>query len=287
MVIFIREEVAKAGREQSTFARPAPRTVVKSELHAFKLETVVIGLEVVVGHRLSSRRAHARDRKARAAAHRREAALVPTPVAGVPAVWAKAQGGLLDVAVHPDYATNGSIYLSYRDPATRRVGDDRDRPRQAQGRRVRRQQTIYKAPPNSIGPAGITSAPASSSTTATCSSRSANAASRTTRRTLSRPNGKVHRVYDDGRVPEDNPFVGKAGALATIWSYGHRNPQGLAHGSGHRPALRRRARPARRRRAEPRAEGPQLRLARHHLRDELRRHADHEPDRQGREWSSR
>jgi glucose/arabinose dehydrogenase len=45
---------------------------------------------------------------------------------------------------------------------------------------------------------------------------------------LSRPNGKVHRIFDDGRVPDDNPFVGKAGALATIWSYGHRNPQGLA-----------------------------------------------------------
>ncbi len=49
MVIFIREEAAKAGREQSTFARPGARTVVKSELHAFKLETVVIGLEVAWG----------------------------------------------------------------------------------------------------------------------------------------------------------------------------------------------------------------------------------------------
>ena len=38
----------------------------------------------------------------------------------------------------------------------------------------------------------------------------------------------MHRIFDDGRVPDDNPFVGKAGALATIWSYGHRNPQGLA-----------------------------------------------------------
>ena len=44
---------------------------------------------------------------------------------------------------------------------------------------------------------------------------------------LSLPNGKIHRVHDDGRVPNDNPFVGREGALATIWSYGHRNPQGL------------------------------------------------------------
>jgi glucose/arabinose dehydrogenase len=43
-----------------------------------------------------------------------------------------------------------------------------------------------------------------------------------------RPNGKVHRVHDDGRIPADNPFVGQPNAVESIWSYGHRNPQGLA-----------------------------------------------------------
>ncbi|HWI58323.1 MAG TPA: PQQ-dependent sugar dehydrogenase, partial [Bacillota bacterium] len=45
---------------------------------------------------------------------------------------------------------------------------------------------------------------------------------------VTRPNGKVHRVFDDGRIPPDNPFVGQSNAVASIWSYGHRNPQGLA-----------------------------------------------------------
>jgi glucose/arabinose dehydrogenase len=45
---------------------------------------------------------------------------------------------------------------------------------------------------------------------------------------LARPNGKVHRLNDDGRVPADNPFVHQSAALASIWSYGNRNPQGLA-----------------------------------------------------------
>jgi glucose/arabinose dehydrogenase len=44
---------------------------------------------------------------------------------------------------------------------------------------------------------------------------------------LTRPNGKIHRVMDDGRIPPDNPFVDRQGACASIWSYGHRNPQGL------------------------------------------------------------
>ncbi|MGF2075733.1 PQQ-dependent sugar dehydrogenase, partial [Enterococcus casseliflavus] len=45
---------------------------------------------------------------------------------------------------------------------------------------------------------------------------------------LSESAGKIHRVLDDGSAPKDNPFVGREGALATVWSYGHRNPQGLA-----------------------------------------------------------
>jgi glucose/arabinose dehydrogenase len=45
---------------------------------------------------------------------------------------------------------------------------------------------------------------------------------------LSKPTGKIHRVRDDGSVPKDNPFVGQKGAVPTIWTYGHRNPEGLA-----------------------------------------------------------
>ncbi|MGE9292617.1 MAG: PQQ-dependent sugar dehydrogenase, partial [Puniceicoccales bacterium] len=44
---------------------------------------------------------------------------------------------------------------------------------------------------------------------------------------VTRPNGKIHRIHDDGRIPEDNPFVDKPDAWPTIWTYGNRNPQGL------------------------------------------------------------
>ena len=44
---------------------------------------------------------------------------------------------------------------------------------------------------------------------------------------ITRPNGKIHRIHDDGRIPTDNPFADRPGAYASIWSYGHRNPQGL------------------------------------------------------------
>ena len=228
MVIFIREEAAKSKRGQSTFAKPAVDAVVKSELHTFKLETVVSGLGVVWGIDFLPDGRMLLTEKAGQLRVVEQGKLLPAPVGGVPAVWAKGQGGLLDVAVHPDYATNGWIYLSYSDPApdgsamTAIV-----RGKLADGQFVE-QQTVYKAPAAlyrtgenhfgsrlvfdkgylffSIGERG----------------------KQDDAQDVTRPNGKVHRIFDDGRVPDDNPLVGQSGALATIWSYGHRNPQGLA-----------------------------------------------------------
>ena len=228
MVIFIREEAAKFKRGQSTFAKPAADTVVKSELHTFKLETVVNGLGVVWGiDFLPDGRMLLTEKsgRLRIVDH---GTLVPTPVGGVPEVWAKGQGGLLDVAVHPDYSTNGWIYLSYSDP-----GPDGSamtaivRGKLKDGQLVE-QETVFKVPTElyrtgenhfgsrlvfdkgylffSIGERG----------------------QKDDAQDITRPNGKVHRIFEDGRVPDDNPFVGQAGALPTIWSYGHRNPQGLA-----------------------------------------------------------
>ena len=116
MVIFIREEAARFKREQSAVAKPAVNTVVKSELHAFKLETVVSGLDVVWGIDFLPDGRMLVTEKAGRLRVVEKGKLVPAPVAGVPAVWAKGQGGLLDVAVHPEYASNGWIYLSYSDP---------------------------------------------------------------------------------------------------------------------------------------------------------------------------
>ena len=228
MVIFIREEAAKVGREQSTFARPGARTVVKSELHAFKLETVVIGLEVAWGlDFLPDGRMLVTEKPGRLRIVE-NGALVPTPVAGVPAVWAEGQGGLLDVAVHPDYATNGWIYLSYSDP--RPDGSAMTaivRGKLKDGAFVD-QQTVYKAPAELYRTGGNHFGSRLVFDSGYLFFSIGERGQQDDAQDVSRPNGKVHRIFDDGRVPDDNPFVGKPGALATIWSYGHRNPQGLA-----------------------------------------------------------
>lgn len=228
MVIFIREEGAKFKREQSTFARPAANTVVRSELHAFKLETVVSGLDVVWGMDFLPDGRMLLTEKAGRLRIVDHGTLVPEPVGGVPAVWPKGQGGLLDVAVHPDYATNGWIYLSYSDP-----GPDGSamtaivRGKLKDGQFVD-QQTLFKAPTSLYRTAEFHFGSRIVFDNGYLFFSIGERGQKDDAQDLTRPNGKVHRIFDDGRVPDDNPFVGQAGAFPTIWSYGHRNPQGLA-----------------------------------------------------------
>jgi aldose sugar dehydrogenase len=229
MVIFIREEAAKFKRGQSTFARPAAAaTVVKSELHAFKLETVVNRLDVVWGIDFLPDGRMLLTEKAGRLRVVENGKLVPTPVAGVPAVAADGQGGLLDVAVHPDYATNGWIYLSYSDPGPNGSAMTAIVRGKLKDGQFVEQQSVFKAPTELYTTGGNHFGSRFVFDKGYLFFSIGERGQQTDAQDLTRPNGKVHRIFDDGRVPDDNPFVGTAGALATIWSYGHRNPQGLA-----------------------------------------------------------
>lgn len=163
----------------------------------------------------------------------RDGRLLPAPISGTPAVASQGQGGLLDVSLDPAYAQNGWIYLAYSH-ALAAASDERPT---AMTRIVRGrlngqawvdEQVVYEAPHDlyrasrhhygtrivfdaaghlyfSIGDRGH----------------------QDDAQDLGRPNGKVHRLHRDGTVPADNPFVETPGALPSIFSYGHRNPQGL------------------------------------------------------------
>ncbi len=155
-----------------------------------------------------------------------------TAIQGTPKVWQHGQGGLLEVQKHPDYAKNGWIYLGYSE----NVGG-KDNGKEAGMTAVVRgrirdgkwvdQEEIYHAPAN-----------LHSSTGAHYGTRFVfqdgylffgigDRGRQNQAQDLSRPNGKIHRIHDDGRIPADNPFANNPDALPTIWSYGHRNPQGL------------------------------------------------------------
>ena len=153
-------------------------------------------------------------------------------IEGTPQVWHHDQGGLLDVAVHPEFTKNGWVYLSYAVKTGKNAeGKDTGTTAVVRGQitdnRWQQQEVIYLPEPSkhvnrgwhfgsrfafkgpylyfSIGDEGY----------------------KDTAQSLSHHSGKIHRIYDDGRIPEDNPFVGVPDAEPSVWTYGNRNPQGM------------------------------------------------------------
>lgn len=158
--------------------------------------------------------------------------LDPQEITGVPEVWYKGQGGLLDVVLHPDYAKNGWIYISYSSPkAEGEEGDDGG----ANTALIRAKlkdhalvdvQKIFKAIPNVKGNVhfgGRIIFDKKGYVFLSLGERG----QKENAQNLGKDQGKVVRLHEDGKIPTDNPFVKTAGARPEIWSYGHRNPQGL------------------------------------------------------------
>jgi glucose/arabinose dehydrogenase len=157
---------------------------------------------------------------------------VGEPIAGVPAVDARGQGGLLDVVLDPKFGDNRFVYWSYSEPA----GGGGNSTAVARGKlessglqgRLSDVQVIFRQVPRFAS----TSHFGSRLVFARDGRLFITLGDRFTRRddaqTLDNHHGKVVRVEADGRVPADNPFVGRAGARPEIWSLGHRNIQGAA-----------------------------------------------------------
>ena len=156
---------------------------------------------------------------------------VGEPIAGLPPVDARGQGGLLDVIVGPTFADDRLIYWSYAEPreggnatsvARGRLSED--------GARVDNAQVIFRALPTYDGGAHFGSSLAfddAGHLFITLGDRS-DRPMRPQAQDLGSHMGKTIRVNADGSVPSDNPFVGREGALPEIWSLGHRNVQGIA-----------------------------------------------------------
>jgi glucose/arabinose dehydrogenase len=155
------------------------------------------------------------------------------PVSGVPEVVARGQGGLLDVVVHPQFATNRFVYLSYSKPVANRNTTAVVRGR-LEGNALTNVQEIFEADAWSTGNGHFGSRMAfdrQGYLFITIGDRQApprGSLEDHPSQLLSNTQGKIVRLHDDGRVPTDNPFVGRAGVRPEIWSYGHRSPQGLA-----------------------------------------------------------
>ncbi|OGT72767.1 MAG: hypothetical protein A3H44_07190 [Gammaproteobacteria bacterium RIFCSPLOWO2_02_FULL_57_10] len=161
----------------------------------------------------------------------RDGQLLPEAVPGVPPVFYEGQGGLFEILPHPDFEENQWVYLSFAKP----VGDnsttaiirarlENDRltdvteifAAEANGRSHYGGKMAFDSEGYLYLTAGDRQVPPSGDLAAHPA------------QDVSNHHGVIVRLHDDGRVPDDNPLVGQAGAMPEIWSYGHRSPQGLA-----------------------------------------------------------
>ncbi len=233
MVIYIRETRAKYALSQTTFEAPAGPVTAKSKLHNFKLETWVDGVtEPWSLAFLPGNRALVTEKRGQLFLIE-NGRLAAKPIAGLPVVDNNGQAGLFDVVPHPDYARNGWLYLSYSDPQEndgRKVSLTRIIRGKLKDGALVEQQTIFQGPiqyyrnAGGVHFGGRIAFDRAGYLYFTIGERGDG----TNAQDIARPTGKVHRLFDDGRIPDDNPFAKDPKADRTIWSYGHRNPQGLA-----------------------------------------------------------
>jgi glucose/arabinose dehydrogenase len=155
------------------------------------------------------------------------------PIDNVPAVHAAGQGGLLDVAIDPDFATQPWVYFSFSEDGSGGSGTAVGRG-QLSGNALTNVQVIFQQSPKVGGDGHYGSRlvfAADKTLWITLGERQTDdpaAPTNANAQNLGKHLGKVVRINRDGSVPGDNPFVNTAGALPQIYSYGHRNPQGAA-----------------------------------------------------------
>jgi glucose/arabinose dehydrogenase len=148
------------------------------------------------------------------------------PLKGVPEVYASGQGGLLDVALDPDFKSNNLVYLSYAEPREGGAATAVARGRLTENG-LNKVEVIFRQVPTIDGGLHFGSRLAfapDGKLFVTLGERFQFGPAQD----LSNDLGKIVRINPDGSIPEDNPFVGKENVRPEIWSYGHRNPQGAA-----------------------------------------------------------
>ena len=210
-------------------SNPDIEKIQESEEVNFEIDTVVTGLSIPWGMVwLPSGEMLITERGGEIRIFK-DGALLEDRISGLPTIYVHGQGGLLDIELHPDYTSTGWVYISYSsgEGSSPNSGNTTLMRARLDGYQLVDKEVIFKAEPNtsksqhfggriefdrdgflylSIGDRG----------------------ERNKAQDITTYNGSVFRLNDDGSIPSDNPFVSDNKAIGAIYSYGHRNPQGLA-----------------------------------------------------------
>jgi glucose/arabinose dehydrogenase len=208
-------------------AAPAAAQIFASAKQRFVVKTVTEGLEHPWSIAfLPDGRMLVTERPGRLRLVDADGRLDPQPVAGLPPIAAVGQGGLLDVALHPDYAKNGWLYVSYAGPGEGGQGTEVARAK-LDGHALRDLQVLFRMQPKTRTGHHFGSRLVFDRTGHLYITLGDRGEMERAQR-LDDHAGSVIRLHDDGRVPQDNPFVGRAGARPEKFTLGHRNMQGAA-----------------------------------------------------------
>jgi glucose/arabinose dehydrogenase len=213
--------------DTGTHAAPTPRTMA-SAAGDMRIETIAAGLEhpwaVALlpdgGFLVTERPGRLRRIDARGS-------LGPA-IAGVPKVFAEGQGGLLDVVLDPGFASNRRIWLSYAEPGGDGTAGTAVATATLGAGALSDLRVVYRQQPKLVGPNHFGSRIAFDGKGHVFISQGERFAYKAYAQQLDKLQGKLVRLDLDGSIPADNPFVGRKDARPEIWSYGHRNMQGLA-----------------------------------------------------------
>ena len=201
--------------------------LIHSEKHSFRIVPLLAGLEYPWSIAfLPDGRMLVTERAGRLRLVSQDFKLDPTPIEGLPEIIANGQGGLFDVVLHPQHAQNGWIYWAYNAPGAGGWGTALARGKLL-GQRMTEVQVLFSMQPKTRSAhhfGGRIVFDAAGMVYLTLGDRG----DKDRAQKLNDHAGSVIRLHDDGRVPNDNPFVKRAGALPEKWTLGHRNMQGAA-----------------------------------------------------------
>lgn len=229
LVIYLREQEKQARYARTEFPRPAVGEVTRTDRASYRLESVAEGLEIPWGiDFLPDGRFLVTERPGRVRLIEADGNVLP-PVEGVPTAIHHGQGGMMAVAVHPDYAENGWIYLGYSDgvegelPTLTKIVRGR-----IKDNRWVDEETIWQGDRSFYTKGGVHFGTRILFRDGYVFFGIGDRGTPPMAQDLSTPMGKIFRLHEDGAIPKDNPLVDRPDALPEIWSFGHRNPQGMA-----------------------------------------------------------